>query len=161
MMSTSDHRLLPERLLILPMYLMLALTRKGYRHAVRSKVAIRIPQYAVMAVLADRGSSSQKAIAEAVGFDKSDVTKILNDLERRGWVERQGDPEDNRRHRVTLTQKGKNHLEAGDRELNASMRDFLRGLTVQEYRQLWQLLLKALQVHDERFQVPTEARQDR
>jgi MarR family transcriptional regulator, lower aerobic nicotinate degradation pathway regulator len=142
---------LPKRMLGLPMYLMLALTREGYRNAVRSGLQIRMPHYAVMAVLGEFGPSSQKAIAECVGFDKSDITKIINDLEGRRLVQRLEDREDSRRHSVSLTSQGKRQLEASDQELAAAMRTFLRGLDAQEYEQLNQLLLKAIRVHDERF----------
>jgi DNA-binding MarR family transcriptional regulator len=150
-----SERYLPERLLALPMYVMLALTREGYRHAVRSKLQIKMPQYAVLAVLDQRGPSSQKAIAESIGFDKSDVTKIINDLESRALVQRQEDSEDSRRYRVTLTTKGKRQLNASEQELTASMKEFLRGLSEQEYRQLHGLLLKAIEVHDARFRAST------
>jgi MarR family transcriptional regulator, lower aerobic nicotinate degradation pathway regulator len=153
----SESRHLPGRLLALPMYLMLALTREGYRHAVRSKVEMRIPQYAVLAVLDEFGPSSQKAIADRIGFDKSDVTKIINDLEVRTLVRRMEDAEDSRRHRVTLTPKGRQKLHSGEQELTASMRDFLRGLDAQEYRLLQRLLLKAIEVHDDRFRSATSA----
>ena len=133
------------------MYLMLALTREGYRNVVKSGLQIRMPQYAVLAALGEFGPSSQKVIAECVGLDKSDVTKIVNELQSRGFVRRLEDEEDNRRHRVTLTGKGRKQLEASDRELVAEMRRFLRGLNEREYHQLNQLLLKAIQVHDERF----------
>jgi DNA-binding MarR family transcriptional regulator len=149
---------LPQRLLALPMYVMLALTREGYRHAVRSKVQIRMPQYAVLAVLDQLGPSSQKAIAESIGFDKSDVTKIINDLESRAFVQRQEDTEDSRRHRVTLTAKGRRQLNASEQELTASMKEFLRGLSEQEYLQLHGLLLKAIEVHDVRFRAAPGAR---
>jgi MarR family transcriptional regulator, lower aerobic nicotinate degradation pathway regulator len=142
---------LPRRLVGLPMYLMLALTREGYRHAVQSNLQIRMPDYAVLAVLAEFGPSSQQAICERIGFDKSDVTKIINRLEDQAFVQRQEDEEDRRRHCVALTVKGKRQLEASDEELTASMRTFLRGLSPQEYRQLEKLLLKAIQVHDPRF----------
>jgi DNA-binding MarR family transcriptional regulator len=153
-----SERCLPQRLLALPMYVMLALTREGYRYAVRSKVQIRMPQYAVLAVLDQLGPSSQKAIAESIGFDKSDVTKIINDLESRALVQRQEDSEDSRRHRVTLTAKGRRQLNAGEEELTASMKEFLRGLSEQEYRQLHGLLLKAIEVHDVRFRAAPGAR---
>jgi DNA-binding MarR family transcriptional regulator len=105
----------------------------------------------VLALLEDSGPCSQKSVAERIGFDKSDVTKLMNDLEDRGLVRRVDDPEDLRRHRVTLTAKGKHQLEASDRELNASMRTFLSALSAVEYRQLQQLLLKAIRAHDARF----------
>jgi DNA-binding MarR family transcriptional regulator len=133
------------------MYLMLALTREGYRHAVRSKLEFRMPDYAVMAVLAEFGASDQRTIAERVDFDKSDVTKIINRLEGKSLVRRTEDEADRRRHSVALTAKGRRQLEVSDQELVDSMKVFLRGLDAEEYRQLQQLLLKAIQVHDQRF----------
>jgi DNA-binding MarR family transcriptional regulator len=91
---------LPTGLLSLPMYVMLALTREGYRHALRTKLQIRMPAYAVLAVLDHLGPSSQMAIAEVIGFHKSDVTKIINELESHGLVQREEDSEDSRRRRT-------------------------------------------------------------
>jgi DNA-binding MarR family transcriptional regulator len=143
-------RRLPDRVLALPMYLMLTLTREGYRHAVRNRVELRMPEYVVLAVLEDAGPCSQRSIAERTGFDKSDVTKLINELEDRALVQRVQDPDDLRRYRVTLTGKGKRRLEEGDVELNASMRAFLSALSEAEYRQLQKLLLKAVRAYDER-----------
>jgi MarR family transcriptional regulator, lower aerobic nicotinate degradation pathway regulator len=149
--ETYSMQQLPERVLGLPVYLMLALTREGYRHAVRNKVELRMPHYVVLAVLEEAGPRSQKQIAECIALDKSDVTKLMNELENRGLVQRVNDPQDLRRHRVTLTGKGKRQLEASDRELNSSMKMFLSGLSETEYQQLQRLLLKAIRAHDPRF----------
>ena len=148
----------PSRLTALPMYLMLALTREGYRHAVRSKLEIRMPDYAVMAVVTEFGASDQRTIAERVGFDKSDVTKIINRLEGKSLVRRTEDEADHRRHCVALTAKGRRQLGVSDKELVDSMKVFLRGLDAAEYRQLQQLLLKAIRVHDQRFAPDPSAR---
>jgi len=149
--ETPPRHRLPDRVLALPMFLMLSLTRLGYRHALSSQIELRMPQYVVLAVLDDSGPCSQKAIAESMDFDKSDVTKLVNELEERGFVRRAEDHEDRRRHRVLLTAKGRSQLEASDRELNASMKTFLSALSPAEYRQLQQLLLKAIRAHDARF----------
>lgn len=142
---------LPERLLELPMYVMMALQREGYRRALESGVRIRMSHYAVLAVLAQFGPSSQKQIAERLGFDKSDATRIINQLEDQALIQRAEDEADRRRHTVSMTAKGRKQLEARDAELGACMRLFLRGLSSAEYQQLKRLLRKAMQVHDGRF----------
>jgi len=147
----NKYHSLPERLLQLPMYLMMALTREGYRCAIASGVRVRLPHYAVLSVLAQFGSCSQKEIGERLGFDKSDATKIINHLEGRALIQRTKDEVDRRRHAVTLTAKGKRQLAASDAELLVCMRTFLRGLNRMEYKEIKRLLLKALQVHDRRF----------
>jgi DNA-binding MarR family transcriptional regulator len=142
---------LPERVLRLPVYLMLALTREGYRHAIRSGIELRMPHYVILAILAESGPCSQKQISEYIALDKSDVTKLMNELESMSLVQRVEDRQDRRRHSVRLTVKGKRQLELSDRELNSSMRDFMSALSDAEYQQLQQLLLKALRGHGERF----------
>jgi DNA-binding MarR family transcriptional regulator len=149
--ETISMQRLPDRVLALPVYLMLALTREGYRHAVRSKVDLRMPHYVVLAVLDEAGPCNQKQIAESIALDKSDVTKLMNELESRGLVQRVNDPQDRRRQRVTLTAKGKRQLEISGRELNTSMKMFLSGLSEIEYQELQRLLLKAIRAHDPRF----------
>jgi MarR family transcriptional regulator, lower aerobic nicotinate degradation pathway regulator len=153
--ETHPH---PIRLRALPMFLMLALTRQGYRHAVRSKLEFRMPDYAVMAILAEFGASDQRTIVDRAGFDKSDVTKIINRLEGKSLVQRSKNEADRRRHRVALTAKGRRQLAVSDKELVASMKVFLRGLDAEEYHQLQHLLLKAIQVHDQRFAPDPSAR---
>jgi DNA-binding MarR family transcriptional regulator len=108
--------------------------------------------------LAEFGASDQRTLAERVGFDKSDVTKIINRLEDRSLVRRTEDAADHRRHSVALTVKGTRQLEISDQELVDSMKVFLRGLDAGEYRELQRLLLKAIQVHDRRFTSDPTAR---
>src|SRR5207248_11203820 len=80
--STSQQQL-PDRVLALPVYLMFALTREGYRHAVRSKVDLRMPHYVVIAVLEEAGPCNQQQIAECIALDKSDDTKLNDELHSR------------------------------------------------------------------------------
>jgi DNA-binding MarR family transcriptional regulator len=151
-MSHDDRLPLPSRLLALPMYLMYSLTRQGYQQAVENpQIKLRMPQYGVLAALEEFGPTNQKAIAERIGFDKSDVTKILNALQAEGFVERTEDERDRRSHSVRLTAKGRRQVEASEKELLTAMRHFLRGLNGSEFDQLRKLLLKAMRLHDARF----------
>ncbi|HEX7676066.1 MAG TPA: MarR family winged helix-turn-helix transcriptional regulator [Bdellovibrio sp.] len=141
--SKIENPRLPSRILRLPMYLMLTLTREGYRHAVRSDLKFRMPEYTVLAILEEFGPSDQRAIGERMGFDKSDVTKIINALESEGLVAREEDKIDKRRHCVALTAKGKRDLKDIGSDIEKSMRSFLRGLEPSEYATLTKLLIKA------------------
>jgi DNA-binding MarR family transcriptional regulator len=143
---------LPRRILRLPMYLMLTLVREGYKHAMRSNLTLRMPDYVVLAVLNEFGPCDQRSITERLRFDKSDVTKILNTLEAQGLIERKEDKLDGRRHFVDLTPKGKKQVEQIGLEISESMKGFLKGLTASEYDQLSKLLLKALAAQDNRFE---------
>lgn len=66
----------------------------------------RPPCLGVLAVVAAAQPVSQRTISDRLGLDASDVTGVLDILERAGLVERRRDPDDRRRHAVVLTPKG-------------------------------------------------------
>ncbi len=68
----------------------------------------------------DRDRCSQTDLVERLGIDPSTVTKMLQRLERGGWVRREPSPDDGRVMLVTLTAAG--------RDLQAAVTDLWRQL---------------------------------
>lgn len=66
--------------------------------------------YQVLATAASGESTSQLALAQHLGVDRTAMTYLLDDLEGAGLVERRPDPADRRARRVAITDSGRAQL---------------------------------------------------
>ena len=62
-------------------------------------------QWGAVIVLLNGGAATQGQIGEQLCLEKSSVSRLLNGLERRGWIVRTRDPKDSRHKLVTPTLK--------------------------------------------------------
>jgi DNA-binding MarR family transcriptional regulator len=69
---------------------------------------------------------------------------LLNDLEDLGHLERRRDPEDRRRHRVHITDAGRQALQRAARVQESIEDDVLQALDADERATLWRLLSRAV-----------------
>jgi DNA-binding MarR family transcriptional regulator len=87
------------------------LLRVAYDHAHRVKVeempeAARPRDYSMLVALQTTGPISQQQLAEKMRVNRTLVVGIVDELERRGWVERRRDPDDRRSYRLHVTAAG-------------------------------------------------------
>jgi len=73
----------------------------------RSRFALKITEWRVMAVLGDAGAATQRQLAEATLMDKVAVNRACKVLEDRGLIARQPNASDGRSHLLELTGEGR------------------------------------------------------
>jgi DNA-binding MarR family transcriptional regulator len=98
--------------------------------------------YQVLVAAATGGSSSQLALAQQLGVDRTVMTYLLDELEQANLVERRPDPADRRVRRITLTTDGRERLCDLERSLRAAEEHLLEPLDDDERATLRALLLR-------------------
>src|SRR5581483_7853362 len=126
----------------------LGLAFKAQAIAAAEQAGFEIYDYSVLAILAEGARETQSTIADALAVDPSRLVALLDSLEERGIIARQRDPQDRRRHVVSITPRGDRELERL-REIATRFEDeFFAPLTADERRELHGLLTRLAALND-------------
>lgn len=121
------------------------LSRRVYAGATPEVIGMNVKQVSMLVALRDQGELPQTSLCDMMGTTQNTVVTWLNELEDRGLVARLRDPDDRRKHNVTITAAGVVALERAETELRRLEDEVLAGLSADERAQLRRLLAKALE----------------
>jgi len=144
---------IPDDLLRSNLFLLKRLGDAVREHAVPAFAAAGCDPYqnAVLILLEEGARDTQAEIADALDFDRSQLVGILDDLEEQGLIVRRRDPNDRRRHVVTMTPAGKRTLAKRRAIMEQIEENFLAPLDTKSRAKLNDLLVKLAGHHDKRF----------
>ena len=99
-------------------------------------------QYELLHVLGNRDGLYQRQIGQILLKDRPNTTRLVNILAEKNFIERREDPENKRKHRIFITESGKQKVDAL-KPLKYQMVDkVLAGITEQELASMLETLAK-------------------
>ncbi len=125
------------------------LLRRAYANAATHAQACigtdtHVREAAILAILDERGALSQRVLADLTHVNRTTMVKLVDSLERRGWVVRERNPDDRRSYALRLTTTGKKALGRLHAHFDEGDRLFTHGLTARQRSRLRRLLLHLL-----------------
>jgi len=109
--------------------------------AAHTKHKLSPRQFHLLGLLHDRGAMTQRELGALMHVDPSILVTLLNPLETDGYVSRERDPADRRRHVVTLTATGGQKLDRAAQAQRDAEDELFAKLTDTQRKQLRALLL--------------------
>ena len=107
---------------------------------------LKVRSYSVLAMAVNGIHPSQREMAAFLRLDPSQVVALVDDLQSRGLVERQPDPNDRRANVVSATAAGRALFAAAEASARAAERTLHADLAEAERSQLLVLLRRLAQV---------------
>ena len=98
--------------------------------------------WALVGFLMKLGPATQRDIAAGIGQHPAGVSRLIDDLEKEGYVRRRRDEQDRRRAQVEATARGKAMWNAAEPLVSAALKEALSPLSMDEQRQLRKILQK-------------------
>ncbi|WP_345281410.1 MarR family winged helix-turn-helix transcriptional regulator, partial [Kitasatospora albolonga] len=134
----------PDAIRTLPSWLLGRASARGHRLVgeALALAGLRMPQYAVLAAVAELAPVSQAELSRSTGIDPKDMVALVGELQEDGLVERAPDTRDRRKNVITLAPAGVRRLRRGDQLCREANDELTVALSSSEREQLAELLAR-------------------
>ncbi|HEY2005017.1 MAG TPA: MarR family transcriptional regulator [Solirubrobacteraceae bacterium] len=126
------------------MVLLPRLAKQVMRRSNPERLGIELRLLMALSYLGDHDGAPQQELVDALCIDAKNVVLLLNELEEGGHLIRRRDAEDRRRHRVFITDSGRQLLDRAAKVQEEIEDEVLEALDADERATLKQLLARAL-----------------
>jgi DNA-binding MarR family transcriptional regulator len=111
-----------------------AINRKLSRNFRQNGIDITPEQWTVLLFLWEKDGVTQQELCNATSKDKPSMTRLINSMERQSYVIRVTGKQDRRENHIHLTQAGRDLEEKARLIANRTLKEALRGLSIDEIR---------------------------
>lgn len=101
---------------------------------------LRMVTYSALAIIADSSGLRQSELARALDMERPNLVAIVDQLERKGWLQRNRVPSDRRAHALVLTDVGADLVRRASEAVAEHDRQAFSGLTDEELQNLHRYL---------------------
>ncbi|SAL26937.1 MarR family transcriptional regulator [Caballeronia choica] len=101
---------------------------------------LAIAHWYYLRVLAERGELNQLELSKRVGIASTTAVPALDNLEKRGFVQRTRDPNDRRKYFINLQDEGKRLVDEMLPELTDMISASLDGITQKDMQVFWKVM---------------------
>lgn len=125
-------------------------TMKSYRQFAQQQLkaagfAITIDQWLVLKAIEENSTISQQQIAERVFKDVASITRIIELLVQKGYLERNFHSTDRRRFKISLTDKGEDIIAGLQPHSKVNRDKATHGIGQEDIKKLHEVLLKIIE----------------
>jgi DNA-binding MarR family transcriptional regulator len=138
-MHSETYSGTPSAMILLP-----RLAKQVMRRANPELLGMDLRLLMALSYLGDHDGAPQQELVDALCMDAKNVVLLLNELEEHGYLVRRRDPDDRRRHRVHITEAGREALGRARDHMDAIENEVLGALDADERAALLKLLARAL-----------------
>ena len=121
---------------------MTSLNLRNYAEKMLSPYDLTVEQFHLLKNTSRDDGYSQNQLCEFVGKKPANITRILDRLEKKQWIERREHPSDRRSSLVFLTQQGEMMTQKVSKHFEAYSSRFIQGITGSEEQVFREVLKK-------------------